>query len=137
MVRFQTKNPNLGKFWWVLDEKMLLYFMAIWNILQTFMIFYDNWVHFVLICYIFSSCTKKNLATPVGKKTLWGTSAKLNITQLGSINLHKTVRIQHFATVQTPSKIKYVRSVCFITFFCILHTYCSMKNHSGSLNLAS
>jgi hypothetical protein len=28
--------------------------MSIWNILLTFGIFYDHWVHFVFICYIFS-----------------------------------------------------------------------------------
>jgi hypothetical protein len=42
--------------------------MAIWNILLTFVIFYDHLVHFVLICYIFPVlvlCTKKNLATLV------------------------------------------------------------------------
>jgi hypothetical protein len=33
MVCFQTKNPNLGKFWRALEWKMLKYFMAIWNIL--------------------------------------------------------------------------------------------------------
>jgi hypothetical protein len=33
---------------------MLIYFMAIWNILQTFGIFYDHMVHFVFIWYIFS-----------------------------------------------------------------------------------
>jgi hypothetical protein len=40
--------------------------MAIWNILQTFGIFYDPLVHFAFIWYIFLvlvSCTKKNLAT--------------------------------------------------------------------------
>jgi hypothetical protein len=36
MVSFQTQNPNLGKFWSALDWKMLIYFMAIWNISQTF-----------------------------------------------------------------------------------------------------
>jgi hypothetical protein len=50
MVCFQTKNLNLGKFLRALDWKMLIYFMAIWNILRTF---YDHLVHFVLICYIF------------------------------------------------------------------------------------
>jgi hypothetical protein len=35
MVSFQTKNPNLGKFWRAVHGKMLIYFMAIWNILQT------------------------------------------------------------------------------------------------------
>jgi hypothetical protein len=29
MVCFQTKNPNLGKFWRALDWKMLIYFMTI------------------------------------------------------------------------------------------------------------
>jgi hypothetical protein len=65
MVSFQTKNPNLGKFWRTLDMKMLIYFMAIWNILQTFEIFCDNLVHFVLFWYIFTAlvyCVKKNLA---------------------------------------------------------------------------
>jgi hypothetical protein len=41
MVSFQTKNPNLGKFWMTLDWKMLIDFTAIWNILQTFGIFGD------------------------------------------------------------------------------------------------
>jgi hypothetical protein len=31
-VYFQTKNPALGNFWWVLQWKMLVYFMAIWPI---------------------------------------------------------------------------------------------------------
>jgi hypothetical protein len=41
-------------------------FLAIWNILRTFGIFYDHLVHFVFIWHIFQvlvSCTKKNLAT--------------------------------------------------------------------------
>jgi hypothetical protein len=53
MVSFQTKNPNLGKFWRALDRKKLKYLMAIWNILLTFKIFYDHLVHFVFIWYIF------------------------------------------------------------------------------------
>jgi hypothetical protein len=40
MVCFQTKNPNLGKFWRALEWKMLLYFMTIWNILWPFGIIY-------------------------------------------------------------------------------------------------
>jgi hypothetical protein len=36
LVYFQTKNPNAGKF-----LKILIHFMAIWNILQIFGIFYD------------------------------------------------------------------------------------------------
>jgi hypothetical protein len=39
MVSFQTQNPNLDKFWMPLDWKMLIYFMAVGNILQTFGIF--------------------------------------------------------------------------------------------------
>jgi hypothetical protein len=66
MVCFQTKNPNLGKFWRVIDWKMLIYFMAIWNILWRFGIIYDHLVHIFFIWYIFPvlvSCNKKNLAT--------------------------------------------------------------------------
>jgi hypothetical protein len=73
MVYFQTKNPNLGKFWRPLDWKMLIYFMAIWNILQTFGIFYGHLGYLMTMWYIFRSfgtffpllvpCTKKNLAT--------------------------------------------------------------------------
>jgi hypothetical protein len=50
MVRFQTKNTNLGKFSRVLRLKMLVYFMAIWHILRIFWyilrqigIFYPFW----------------------------------------------------------------------------------------------
>jgi hypothetical protein len=53
MVSFQTNNPNLGKFWRALDGKILIYFMAIWSILQPFGIFYDHLVQFVFIWYIF------------------------------------------------------------------------------------
>jgi hypothetical protein len=53
MVYFQTKNPELGKFWRDFDWKMLIYFMAIWNILRTFEIFYDHLVHVVFIWYIY------------------------------------------------------------------------------------
>jgi hypothetical protein len=66
MVSFQTKNPDLGKFRRALDWKMLIYFMAVWNISQAFGIFYDHWVHFESIWYIFLGLvtwTKKNLAT--------------------------------------------------------------------------
>jgi hypothetical protein len=66
MVCFQTKNPNLGKFWRALDWKMFIYFVAIWNILWRFGIVYEHLVHFVFIWYIITvlvSCTNKNLAT--------------------------------------------------------------------------
>jgi hypothetical protein len=54
MVGFQTKNANLGTFWKALDWKMFTHVMAIWNIFWIFAIFYDHWVYFVLIWYIFS-----------------------------------------------------------------------------------
>jgi hypothetical protein len=49
MVGFQTKNPDLGKFWWVLHWKMLVYFMSIWPL----EIFYGHLVYFVVNWYIF------------------------------------------------------------------------------------
>jgi hypothetical protein len=53
MVCFQTKNPNLVKFLRALYWKMLICYVAIWNILRTFGIFYDQLVHFVFIWCIF------------------------------------------------------------------------------------
>jgi hypothetical protein len=46
MVDSRTKNPDLGKFWRALDWTMLIYFMAIGNILQTFGIFYSHLGYF-------------------------------------------------------------------------------------------
>jgi hypothetical protein len=43
-VCFQTKNPTLGKFWRVLQWKMLVYFMDTWSILRPFVIFYGHLV---------------------------------------------------------------------------------------------
>jgi hypothetical protein len=31
---FSNQNPNLGKFWRVLQWQMLVYFMAVWSILS-------------------------------------------------------------------------------------------------------
>jgi hypothetical protein len=59
MVYFKTKNPNSGKFGWAFEWKILVYFMVIWNILQSFGIFYGHLVYLwpfgnvVVICYIF------------------------------------------------------------------------------------
>jgi hypothetical protein len=53
MVYFRNKNPNLGKLFRALDWKMLMYFLAVWNILQTIGKFSDHLVHFVLIWFIF------------------------------------------------------------------------------------
>jgi hypothetical protein len=53
---FNQKIPILVNFGGsYIDWKMLLYFMAIFNILQTFGICYDNLVHFVFIWYILCS----------------------------------------------------------------------------------
>jgi hypothetical protein len=73
MVSFRTKNPNLGKFWRVLQWKILVYFMAIWSTFQPFDIFHGLWVYFPPFWYILPvlvCCTKKNLATldPCGEK---------------------------------------------------------------------
>jgi dTDP-4-dehydrorhamnose 3,5-epimerase-like enzyme len=38
-LHFQTKNPNLGKFWRVLKWKMLVFLMAIRNTLRQLGIF--------------------------------------------------------------------------------------------------
>jgi hypothetical protein len=46
---FQTKNPNLGKFWRVLLWKIIPYFMTIWSILRPLEIFFGHLVYFVEI----------------------------------------------------------------------------------------
>jgi hypothetical protein len=66
MVCFRTKNPNSGKFCRVLDWKMFVYFITIWNISWRFEIFYENLVHsytFGTFFPVLVSCTKINLAT--------------------------------------------------------------------------
>jgi hypothetical protein len=47
MACFQTKNPNLGKFWRVLQWKMFVYFMSIWSILWQLEIFNG---HLLVFC---------------------------------------------------------------------------------------
>jgi hypothetical protein len=53
----QTKNPNLGKFWMVLQLKMLEHFMAIWPILWYSV--FGHSVYFSVLVF----CNKKHLAT--------------------------------------------------------------------------
>jgi hypothetical protein len=53
MVCFRTKNPTLGKFWRVLQRKILAYFINIWSLLRPLEIFYGHLVYFVVIRYIF------------------------------------------------------------------------------------
>jgi hypothetical protein len=66
MAYFQTPSSILGKFWQVLQWKMLVYFKAIWSILRPSGIFFGHLVYWMEIWFIFSvlvCCTKKNLAT--------------------------------------------------------------------------
>jgi hypothetical protein len=53
MVYFQTKNPNLGKFWSVLQLKICTYFMTIWYILLPFRKFIAIWYILWSFWYIF------------------------------------------------------------------------------------
>jgi hypothetical protein len=65
MLFFQTKNPNLGKLWRVLQRKMLVYFMFLVKFyghsvyLWPFGMFVGHFVSFSVLVY----CKKKNLAT--------------------------------------------------------------------------
>jgi hypothetical protein len=54
-IYFQTKHPNFGKFWSVIQWKKLVNSMAIWKILLPFGIFYGHLVYFVAILVYFSS----------------------------------------------------------------------------------
>jgi hypothetical protein len=49
-----------------LEIEFFLYFMAIWNILQTFGKLYDQFVDAVVIFPVLVLCIKTNLATLVG-----------------------------------------------------------------------
>jgi hypothetical protein len=60
MVCFQTKNPNFGKLWRVLQWKMMVYFIDTRSISRSFVIFYG---HLVVYFPVLVFCTKKNLAT--------------------------------------------------------------------------
>jgi hypothetical protein len=66
MVYFQSKNPKLGIWQWVLQWEMLVYFRDIWSILRQVDIFQGHFVFLMVIWYIFpilGCCNKKNLAT--------------------------------------------------------------------------
>jgi hypothetical protein len=74
-----SKNPNLGKFLRALDCKMFIYFMAIWNILRTFGIFYDHLVHFMIIWYIFphfDMFRPRKIWQPCRRARLWNSVFK-------------------------------------------------------------
>jgi hypothetical protein len=53
MVCFQTKNPNLGKFWWALEWKMSVNFTAIWSIFWPLGILCVHLIYFMVVWYIF------------------------------------------------------------------------------------
>jgi hypothetical protein len=57
MEYFQTKNPNLSKFWRFLQWKDVGNCLAIWYILRPFSLFFGHLVYFMCVV-----CTKKNLA---------------------------------------------------------------------------
>jgi hypothetical protein len=99
MVYFQTKNPNLGKFWRALGGEIWLYFMfgifyghwgyfvTIWYILCSFStfyplfisytilfgIFYGYLVYFVVIWYVLACCTKKS-GNPGNRTSIFGST---------------------------------------------------------------
>jgi hypothetical protein len=54
MVCFQTKNPNLGKFWRAFELKIVVYFMVIRNILRSFGVFLWPFGNVAVIWYIFT-----------------------------------------------------------------------------------
>jgi hypothetical protein len=64
---FRTKNPDLGKFWRVLQWKVLVYCVSIWSIFGYLVgIFSGHLAYLRLIGLSFSvlvCCTNKNLAT--------------------------------------------------------------------------
>jgi hypothetical protein len=88
---------------WVIFEGLRLenidVFMAIWNICQTYWIFYDHLVHFVFNWYILCSfgtffpalvsCTQKNLATLVYAFLVFE-----HFCALGKLKSFATVRIK-------------------------------------------
>jgi hypothetical protein len=65
MFCFQTKNPNLDKFWRVLQWLMLEYFMTVWSILRPLEIFDGHLEYFIIFFPVLVCCTKRNLATLV------------------------------------------------------------------------
>jgi hypothetical protein len=72
MVYFNTKNPDLGKFWRALEWKMLVYFMtvleyiaAIWKILCQFGTVCGLPVYFFPVWRV---CTKNKSGNP-GRRT--------------------------------------------------------------------
>jgi hypothetical protein len=64
MAYFETKKPDLGKFWGILQWKMLVYYTAIWFILRLFGVVCRHSENFkiIFIWFLFlilACCTKK------------------------------------------------------------------------------
>jgi hypothetical protein len=103
MVYFQTKNPNLGKFWRVLQWKLLahfcrlVYFTAIWYILWSFDMFPPFWYvvpskicifYGRLVCFPhFGMLYQEKSGNPDGNSYLWK-----NGVPLASAFLHSRTR---------------------------------------------
>jgi hypothetical protein len=51
LVSFQTKTPNLGKFWRVLQWNLLAYCMASWSIVSYLVYFMVIWYIFAVLVY--------------------------------------------------------------------------------------
>jgi hypothetical protein len=81
---FQTKNPNLGKFWRALDWKMLIYVKAIWNTFGHLGHFMSFWYilcpfgTFFLVWY----CAPRKIWQPCA---VWSCRVLLVMTHLQSI----------------------------------------------------
>jgi hypothetical protein len=82
MVCFQTKNPDLGKFWRVLQWKILVYFMTIWSILLFL------WL-FGILSPVLVFCTKKNLASIAISQRCFSTGNSFQLCFAKLLALHK------------------------------------------------
>jgi hypothetical protein len=67
MAHFETKNPNLGKFWRVLQWTMLVYFIVMVNFIAffDFVAIWDIFWLFGVFLTVLVWCTETNLATLV------------------------------------------------------------------------
>jgi hypothetical protein len=112
MVCFQTKNPNLIKFWRVLQWTVMVYFIDTWSILGSFVLVYGQWVQFVVIWYIFSRfgilCQEKSLVKLHKHTTVAAENSSMYINLGNFCNLgtyRKTVQRQ-----QSPNGRKSAQS---------------------------
>jgi hypothetical protein len=76
MAFFQTKNPNLGKFWRVLRCKILAFFMNIWSILPPFWYILCSFGNFYGYLVYFSQFWS------VVTRTIWQPCSEAGFTRL-------------------------------------------------------